>query len=333
MRTNIDHYEYDVLNDAQSILIEIGMPKPLRNPRCVMALAAYAGMADTTRWRNASEEYRSTHDVICFINANFPNKAGLDGSGYSENSRETFRKSTIKPWITAGIMEQKPGLAPNDKDNSYRLTAVFTALIRNFGSTRWREELQHFKETHESYQDLLRQTRNIERGYPVNYNGLEFRLGRSKHNQLQIAVLNEFVSRFAPGANLLYIGDTSDRSVVRKDEELTMLGINVLSVSTRLPDIILYDESKDRVLFIEAYSSTGEFTMDRVLEMRSYCHCPEERELAFITAFETTKKMLSVFSKISWDTDIWVAEDPTHITHKNGDRFMGRKDGDWWDQS
>ena len=73
--------------------------------------------------------------------------------------------------------------------------------------------------------------------------------------------------------------------------------------------------------------------MDRVLEMRSYCHCPKERELAFVTAFETTRKMLSVFSRISWDTDIWVAEDPTHITHKNGDRFIGRKNGDWWDQS
>ena len=223
MKTNVERYEYDVLNDARSILIEIGMPKPLRNPRCVMALAAYAGMKEAGKWRNASEGYHSTHDIICYINANFPNKAGLDGSGYSENSRETFRKSTIKPWITAGIMEQKPGLAPNDKDNSYRLTAVFAALIRNYDSTRWAEELQHFKETHESYQDLLKQKRNIERGYPVNYNGLEFRLGRSRHNKLQILVLDEFATRFAPGASLLYIGDTSDRSVVRKDDDLAAL--------------------------------------------------------------------------------------------------------------
>jgi hypothetical protein len=51
-------------------------------------------------------------------------------------------------------------------------------------------------------------------------------------------------------------------------------------------------------------------------------------EVAFVTAFASTKKMLQVFQKIAWDTDIWVAEDETHLTHKNGDRFVGRKLGE-----
>ena len=34
---------------------------------------------------------------------------------------------------------------------------------------------------------------------------------------------------------------------------------------------------------------------------------------------------LKVYKKIAWDTDIWVAEDETHMTHKNGDKFIGRK--------
>ena len=44
----------------------------------------------------------------------------------------------------------------------------------------------------------------------------------------------------------------------------------------------------------------------------------------FVTAFATTKKMLQVYPKIAWDTEIWIAEEATHLTHKNGDRFMGR---------
>lgn len=30
-----------------------------------------------------------------------------------------------------------------------------------------------------------------------------------------------------------------------------------------------------------------------------------------------TKKMLQVYSKIEWDTEIWIAEEATHLTHKN----------------
>ena len=27
--------------------------------------------------------------------------------------------------------------------------------------------------------------------------------------------------------------------------------------------------------------------------------------------------MLQVYSKIEWDTEIWIAEEATHLTHKN----------------
>lgn len=34
--------------------------------------------------------------------------------------------------------------------------------------------------------------------------------------------------------------------------------------------------------------------------------------------------MLQVYAKVAWDTEIWIAEEPTHLTHKNGDKFIGR---------
>ena len=34
--------------------------------------------------------------------------------------------------------------------------------------------------------------------------------------------------------------------------------------------------------------------------------------------------LLQVYPKIAWDTEIWIAEEATHLTHKNGDRFMRR---------
>ena len=50
----------------------------------------------------------------------------------------------------------------------------------------------------------------------------------------------------------------------------------------------------------------------------------KETEAAFITAFDSTSKMLKHYKEIAWDTDIWATDEPTHLLHKNGDKFIGR---------
>jgi len=34
-------------------------------------------------------------------------------------------------------------------------------------------------------------------------------------------------------------------------------------------------------------------------------------------------KMMKYLDDISWETEMWVAESPTHIIHFNGERFVG----------
>ena len=301
------------------------MPDKLCTPRCVMVFAAFAEMkASDTKWRNVSEAYQGTHFLREFINTQFPNKAGLDTTGYAENSRETIRKDTIKPWISAGILEAKPGLATNDKGNGYRFTSAFAALVRTYGSDQWEDSLSAFMETYESYSKKLKQVKSLPKGYDVTCGNITVKLGLSAHNKLQKQILEEFVPNFASGAELLYIGDTSDRTLQRDDKRLSELGIKILEDTSKLPDIILYDSDKNRIIYVEAYSSTGEFNKDRVDYINTYCSYKNDIEVAFVTAFATTKKMLQVYPKIAWDTEIWIAEEATHLTHKNGDRFMGR---------
>jgi BsuBI/PstI restriction endonuclease domain len=33
--------------------------------------------------------------------------------------------------------------------------------------------------------------------------------------------------------------------------------------------------------------------------------------------------MRSFLSQISWETEVWVASDPDHMIHFNGERFLG----------
>lgn len=327
MKRNINEFAYSCLNDARDILKSVGMPEKYCNPRCVMVFAACAEMGGaSTRWRNASENYHGIHEIIDFVNREFPDKAGLDTSGYQENSRETIRKATLKPFTSAGIMEPKSGLATNDKANSYRFTAKFASLIRTYGTPQWEDSLKAFMEGYTTYAEILKQTKKIEATYQCSYAGADFSLKMNPHNKLQIAAIEHLfplIAKVQP-PELLYLGDAADRDLQQNNERLNELGIHVLSESGLLPDIIAYDKPNNRILFIEAYYSGGAFTVDKVNKIKSLCNCPSGTEAAFITAFDTTKKMLKAYSEVAWDTEIWVAEEPTHLLHKNGDKFVGR---------
>ena len=45
--------------------------------------------------------------------------------------------------------------------------------------------------------------------------------------------------------------------------------------------------------------------------------------LVFVTAFHDRHKMMKYLDDISWETEVWVAESPTHLIHFNGERFLG----------
>ena len=321
IKRNVEQYAYPCLNDARDILRAIGMPETLYNPRCVMTFCACAEVTDE-KWKRLSEAYHTTHDIIGFINEHFPNKAGLDKQGYQPNSRETFRDETLHCWVNAAIMEARPGIPTNSSENGYRFTAEFAALVRTYHTEDWEDQLSAFRATHEDYKTQLKQVKALAKGYPVSFGGQTFELKRNKHNRLQKLILEEFAPRFAKDPELLYIGDATDRDLVIDRDRMQELGIHVFDDVSILPDVVLYDKGTNRILFVEAYSSTGEFTLDRVKQVLSLCETT--CELSFITAFETTRKMLSVYPHIAWDTDIWVAEDASHMTHKNGDRFLGR---------
>jgi hypothetical protein len=45
--------------------------------------------------------------------------------------------------------------------------------------------------------------------------------------------------------------------------------------------------------------------------------------LVFVTAFLDRPSMLRYLDEISWETEVWVADCPTHLIHFNGERFLG----------
>jgi adenine-specific DNA-methyltransferase len=47
------------------------------------------------------------------------------------------------------------------------------------------------------------------------------------------------------------------------------------------------------------------------------------KELVFVTAFPSRKEMTRYLAEISWETEVWVADQPDHMIHFNGERFLG----------
>ena len=45
--------------------------------------------------------------------------------------------------------------------------------------------------------------------------------------------------------------------------------------------------------------------------------------LGFVTAFENRRTMQTFVSHIAWESEVWIAEDPDHMIHFNGERFLG----------
>lgn len=166
---------------------------------------------------------------------------------------------------------------------------------------------------------------NIQRNYEMDYHGKILSFEKNEHNKLQMRILNDLFPLIAKDKpELLYIGDASNRHLVCERKRLEEIGIKVISDSSKLPDIIAYDKTNKRILFIEAYYSGGAFTVNRVKNIKDLCACPAGTEAAFITAFDTTNKMLKAYKNVAWDTEMWAADEPTHLVHKNGDKFIGR---------
>ncbi len=72
----------------------------------------------------------------------------------------------------------------------------------------------------------------------------------------------------------------------------------------------------------EAVTSAGPVDGKRRKELKDlFAGC--KAGLVFITAFSTRAAMRKFLTQISWETEVWVAENPEHLIHFDGERFLG----------
>jgi hypothetical protein len=300
------------IDDAKEILIALQVPTKQQNHMCCCVLLAMANLLEDTDWADATNEWIRIHDVIAFANHNY-------GTTYAENSRETFRKQAMHHFRNAAFIEDN-GKATNSPNYRYRLTDEMLSLIQSYGTPEWERKWNQFMSNHGSLIDLYAAKRSM-RKMPVKINGADFTFSPGKHNQLQKAIIEEFAPRFAPNSECLYVGDTTEKDLVKNEDALRSLGFEI-TLHDKMPDVVLYLEDKNWLYFIESVTSVGPMEPKRIKEIEEMTAGVSAGKI-YVTAFQDFKTFKKFSESLAWETEVWIADMPDHMIHLNGDKFLG----------
>ena len=84
----------------------------------------------------------------------------------------------------------------------------------------------------------------------------------------------------------------------------------------------MFDSSRKWLFLIEAVTSHGPVNPKRHAEIEAVlAGCSVER--VYITAFLNRADFRMYAADIAWETEVWIAENPGHMIHFNGPKFLG----------
>ena len=150
--------------------------------------------------------------------------------------------------------------------------------------------------------------------------GSRYRLSPGPHNEIQKAVIEEFLPRFSKGAEVLYIGDASEKALHVDDAGLRDVGIREMDRGV-LPDIVAYEADRNWLFLVEAVHSSNPISELRHLALRRLTK-ESTAGCLFVSAFADTATFSRFSKEIGWETEVWIASDPDHMIHFDGGRFL-----------
>ena len=296
--------------------MELGLPAAQCNEMSALTLLALANLTKSAPWEKVKPVRLRIHDMLVFIQQKYKRK-------YAENTRETIRRQVIHQFEQARIVNRnpdEPGLATNSPRTHYALSDEIVSTLQTYGTRDWKQALRKFLSARTTLSAMYLRKRRL-RMIPVRISGnSQLHLSPGKHNLLQAAVVEEFAPRFAPGAHLLYLGDTAKKMLYVDDKRLARLTIPA-NEHDKLPDVVLFEPKSNRLFLIEAVTSHGPVSPKRHLELEKIlAHINVSR--VYVSAFPDFKEFKTHIANIAWDTEVWISAIPDHLIHFNGDRFL-----------
>ena len=309
-----------MINEALDILESVGIPMNSKSERGLerMAVCFLAVAGVTKDWSKAKENANlKSRDIIRIVNENFE-------ENISSGSYDDIRRKDLKLLVLADIVINSgvgKGSATNDPTRGYALHPDFKELVVKYKTFNWIKSLKAFNKNRPSLALILSRQRTLSK-IPVKLpNGKPIELSLGEHNVLQKAIIEEFLPRFGADCEVLYIGDTSNKILHIEEAELKKLKFFEL-LHDELPDLIAFNRKNNWLYLIEAVHSSGPMSETRVLELkRMLKDC--DSELIFVTGFLTRSDFKKWMLEVAWETEVWIADNPDHLVHFNGHKFLG----------
>lgn len=307
----------DDIRAALQIIIALGLPRAQHNERSALSLLALLNLTPGKPWAEAESPLIGITPIMDWVRKHH-------GKDYAPNTRETFRRQTLHQFCDAGVTlynPDKPDRPVNSPKAVYQIEPVALKLLQSFGTDRWRDNLQAYLAKRETLVAQYAKERE-QRRIPVTIApGKQITLSPGEHSELIRAIVEDFAPRFAPGSVLVYVGDTGDKWGYFDADLLADLGVKVDSHG-KMPDVVLHFTEKNWLLLVESVTSHGPVDGKRYAELAAL-FAGSQAGLVYVTAFPNRAVMGRYLPEIAWETEVWVADAPSHLIHFNGVRFLG----------
>lgn len=343
--------------EALSILRDLGVRlgdfTAGRQIRLVMALLSAGRMHFEDPW-SAAKSFIS-HGVEClplrtkefysYWNEHF-------GTSYAPGGYDDVKRLEIDELMPYGLLEMQvipsaskltAGSSPSDGkakttynagSRGYTLTESAVQLLRAFETDQWMAQLARHRSVYGLTGDRLAKHPELAAAPILLPDGTLLTLSATHHNDIQRAIVEAFLPRFAPGAEVLYIANTGTKKEqnkgsryaeptqqVFKREVLAAIGID-LNEKKKLPDVILLDRAKNWLFLVEAVHSKNPIHYTRHQALAEITAGSTAGRI-YVTAFLDRAGFAKFARAISWKTEAWIATEPAHLVHFDGDRFLG----------
>jgi adenine-specific DNA-methyltransferase len=305
------------IDEALEILKALGLPRDQQNERSALTLLSLLNLKPDTPWSNAEAPLMGITPMMEFFAKHY-------GKMYAPNTRETVRRQTVHQFLDAGIVTinpDEPARPTNSGKTVYQIDARLLELLKAWGTHEWEKEIRNYLSSVETLRKRYAQEREARR-IPIEVApGKTIGLSPGGQNILIDRIIDDFCSVFTPGGKTVYVGDTEEKFAYFDEALLKSLGVQI-DFHGKMPDVVIYHEKENWLVLIEAVTNHGPVNPKRMNELKKlFSGC--KAGLVFVTAFANRQSMLKYLDEISWETEVWVAESPTHLIHFNGERFLG----------
>lgn len=305
------------INEAIQILSELGFPRQQLNERSALTLLALLELKPDDPWQSANNPLIGITPMMEFFAQQYDKQ-------YAPNTRETVRRQTVHQFVQAAFIIPNPD-DPSRPTNSpkavYQIEPSALQLIRQFGKPNWGKMLNKYLKTHHTLQELYSKERKKRKIPLILHEGKKIELSPGGQNVLIKKIIDDFCPYFTPGAKIIYVGDTEKKWAYFDAEALLAVGVEI-EEHGKMPDVVVYFSDMDWVVLIEAVTSHGPVNPKRRKELEELFF-NSTAGIVYVTAFMDRRAMTKYLDDISWETEVWAAESPTHLIHFNGERFLG----------